>query len=346
MTPAPTGKTYSVVIPVYKNEEYIPHLIREFGAIRGQVLQEFGVVTEFVFVVDASPDRCHALLREALPSAGFQSQLLLHARNFGSFAAIRTGLQAARGDYMAVIAADLQEPPGLLVKFLRELLRGEHEVVVGLREEREDPAMSRAASNVFWRAYRKFVIHDMPKGGVDVFGCTRRVRDELLALREAHSSLVGQIFWLGFRRKEIGYARRAREFGRSAWTFRKKLTYLFDSVFAFSDLPIRIISLLGLLGVMAAASIGGLVFMLRVLGGIDLPGYSATIVTIVFFGALNTLSIGLVGSYMWRTYENTKQRPLAVVERQQCFDDPNPGAAAMRQPEGRAAGHGDRNHGP
>ena len=193
MMPVQTGKIFSVVIPVYRNEEYIPHLIREFGAIRDQVLHEFGVVTEFVFVVDASPDRCHALLHEALPSANFHSQLLLHARNFGSFSAIRTGIQAARGDYMAVIAADLQEPPGLLVQFLRELLRGDQEVVIGLREGREDPAMSRAASNVFWRAYRTFVIHDMPRGGVDVFGCTRRVRDELLALREAHSSLVGQI---------------------------------------------------------------------------------------------------------------------------------------------------------
>jgi polyisoprenyl-phosphate glycosyltransferase len=343
---APSGKIYSVVVPVYKNEEYIPLLIREFGSIRDRVLREFGMVTEFVFVVDASPDRCHALLRDALPVANFQSQLLLHARNFGSFSAIRTGLQAARGDYMAVTAADLQEPPGLLVQFLRELLRGDREVVVGLREERNDPAMSRAASNVFWRAYRKFVIHDMPRGGVDVFGCTRRVRDELLALREAHSSLVGQIFWLGFTRQEIGYVRRAREFGRSAWTFRKKLKYLFDSVFAFSDLPIRVISLLGMLGVIAAMALGALVTASRVLGGIDLPGYSATIITIVFFGALNTLSIGLVGSYIWRTYENTKQRPLAVVEHQQCFGDPNTHVPAMMQLEDIVAGRRDRNHGP
>src|SRR4051794_428151 len=119
---------YSVIIPVYGNEEYVPQLIREFSALADQVRQRFGVRTEFVFVVDASPDLSYEKLAEALPQAPFASQLLMHVRNFGSFAAVRTGMHAARGDYLAVIAADLQEPPSLMLDFLEVLLRGEYEV--------------------------------------------------------------------------------------------------------------------------------------------------------------------------------------------------------------------------
>lgn len=324
----PGSKVYSVVIPVYRNEEFIPHLISEFTAISDEARRKFGVATEFVFVVDASPDGCHALLSEVLPNAAFASQLVLHVRNFGSFAAIRTGLQAGRGEFFAVIAADLQEPPGLLLQFLEALLQGEHEVVVGIREAREDPAASRVTANLFWRLYRRLVIRDMPKGGVDVFGCTRRVRDELLRLREANSSLVGLVFWLGFRRQEIGYARRARAFGRSAWTLKKKVNYLLDSVFAFTDLPIRLLSALGFVGLLVAVTLGLLVIGLRLQGDIAIPGYAATVITVVFFGALNTLGLGLVGSYAWRSYENTKHRPLAVVESERIFG----GAVRPRPP--------------
>ncbi|HEX3573965.1 MAG TPA: glycosyltransferase family 2 protein [Rhodopila sp.] len=318
------NRIFSVVIPVYRNEESIPALIRDLTSVSDQAWARFGIATEFVFVVDASPDRSHALLSEALPRASFASQLVLHVRNFGSFAAIRTGLQAGRGEFFGVIAADLQEPPGLLIQFLEALLHNDAEVIVGIRESRDDPAASRVAANLFWRLYRRFVIRDMPEGGVDLFGCTRRVRNELLRLRESNSSLVGLIFWLGFRRQEIGYSRVARPFGRSAWTFGKKLNYLLDSVFSFSDLPIRILSALGILGLLVSAILGMLVLILRLQGDIDVPGYAATVITVIFFGALNTLGLGLIGAYAWRTYENTKQRPLAIVHSQRTFDRSTP----------------------
>src|SRR5687768_789127 len=184
---------FSVVIPVYKNADFIPQLIAEFTSIHADVAEKYRMTTEFVFVVDDSPDESFALLQTALPRVPFRSQLLLHARNFGSFAAIRTGLRAAKGDYFAVIAADLQEPPELLIQFLSKLLEGEADIAVGVREGREDPAMSQFAANLFWSFYRRFVLRDIPAGGVDVFGCNRRIRDELLQLEEANSSLVGLV---------------------------------------------------------------------------------------------------------------------------------------------------------
>lgn len=304
---------YSVIIPVYRNAEFVPQLISEFTRIHATVRDRFGIETEFVFVVDASPDDSFALLEETLPHAPFPSQLILHARNFGSFAAIRTGLRAAKGTYCAVIAADLQEPPDLLLDFLEKLIGEGVDIVIGVREGRDDPPMTRLSANLFWGFYRRFVIREIPPGGVDVFGCNRRIRDELLNLEEANSSLVGLVYWLGFRRAEVSYERRARAFGKSAWTFSKKVNYLLDSIFAFTDLPIRILTIAGVLGIVIAVLLGLSVIVMRLAGEIEVAGYTATIVVITFFGALNTLGLGLIGAYAWRSYENTKRRPLALV---------------------------------
>lgn len=305
----------SIVIPVYRNEESLPDLLAELGKVAESARQKFDQALEVVFVVDGSPDRCFSLLSEKLPDEPFASKLLLHSRNFGSFSAIRTGLQAASGDYFSVLAADLQEPPELAVQFLEVLAGGQFDVVVGCRETRDDPVMSRLASDSFWRLYRKFVIPEIPEKGVDVFGCNRTFRDHLCGLNEANSSLIGLIFWLGFRRAEVSYSRAARKHGKSAWTFKKKLNYLLDSIFSFTDLPIRLLTLVGLIGLAISIVLGIVILLAKSFGSIAVPGYSATVLTIIFFGGLNALGLGIVGSYAWRTYENTKQRPLAVVMR-------------------------------
>jgi polyisoprenyl-phosphate glycosyltransferase len=306
---------YSLVIPVFRNQESLPDLL---AALTGMNAALDGKL-EVVFVVDGSPDRSYALLRDSLPQAGFASQLLLLSRNFGSFAAIRCGLQAAGGEYFAVLAADLQEPPELAVDFFHSLARDEADVIVGTRDARADPLLSRIASGLFWRLYRHLINPEIPTGGVDVFGCNRKFRDQLLALDECHSSLIGLLFWLGFRRKTVGYERRARQHGKSAWTLRRKITYMLDSIFAFSDLPIRLLLLLGIVGIGVAVLYGVTVLMLRLFGDLSVPGYAATIMSILFFGGLNALGLGIIGSYVWRAYANTQQRPLAVVMHSESF---------------------------
>ena len=190
----------SLVIPVYKNEENLPRLFRELEALAPRISGDF----EVVFVVDGSPDRSLTVLREYLPTWSVRSRLVELSRNFGSFAAIAAGLERAGGDYMAVIAADLQEPPELVLDFQRLLASGESDVVLGHRSGRGDPWWSRVPSELFWRLYRRFVVRDMPKGGIDVFGCTRQVRDRLVELREVQTNLIALLFWLGFRRAFVG----------------------------------------------------------------------------------------------------------------------------------------------
>ena len=310
----------SIVVPVYHNAESTADLIVALSNVAQLAKRDFNCSTEVVFVVDGSPDNCYALLAQALPDAPFSSQLILHSRNFGSFAAIRTGLKAARGEHFCVIAADLQEPPELALLFLEKLRSDECDVVVGCRENRQDPYLSRAASGVFWKIYKRFVIREIPEKGVDIFGCNKIFRDQLVKLGEANSSLIGLIFWLGYRRSEVLYERRHRRHGRSAWTLKKKINYLFDSIFSFTDLPIKMLTLLGLLSLIASTLFGLVVIFAKMSGVIPVPGYATTVLTVIFFGGLNSLGLGIVGTYAWRAFENTKGRPLAVVMAVQQFN--------------------------
>lgn len=300
---------YSLIVPVYKNEASIARLVQ----VVSQINAELDGLLEAVFVVDGSPDESFSKLRDTLNKQDFRGQLLGHSRNFGSFPAIRTGLAVARGKVFCVMAADLQEPPSLLIAMFRALEADECDVVIGVRVGRADHWLSRLTSSVFWWIYGRLIVKDMPPGGVDVFGCNDTFRRHLLRLEESRSSLVALIFWLGFRRKLIEYRRLPRREGKSAWTLHRKLRYLSDSVFAFTDLPIKLLLSIGIVAVGTSFILGAAILIARVSGLIAVPGYAATMLAVLFFGALNILGLGLVGAYVWRAYENSKQRPLAVV---------------------------------
>jgi hypothetical protein len=217
------------------------------------------------------------------------------------------------------MAADLQDPPDTIIEFFSVLATEAVDVVVGARTTRDDPWLMRLSSNAYWFIYRKFVIPDLPPGGVDIFGCNVLVRDALCRLPEVGSSLIGLLFWLGFRREVIVYHRRPRPFGKSAWSFRRKLRYMFDSVYAFTDFPITALYWAGALGIVASGISSLIVFFYWVLGRIDVPGYTPIVLLVIFFGALNTLGMGILGAYLWRTFENTKGRPQSIVLTEESF---------------------------
>ena len=307
---------FSLVIPVYRNLESLPELLQQVAGLA----RDLPGTLELVLVVDASPDASHAYLSAALPQQAYPSQLLLLARNFGSFAAIREGLKCARGHYHAVMAADLQEPISLMHAFFTRLRSEALDVVVGSRESRADPWRQRWPAQLFWSLYRRLINRDIPPGGVDVFGCTAHFSRQLTALPEAHSSLIGLLFWLGHRRAVVHYTRLPRPHGKSAWSLGRKINYLLDSLFAFSDLPIKLLMLVGMGGMILAAGLGLVVLLAKLGGQVPVPGYAALMIALTFFAGLNCLGLGLIGSYAWRAYENSKQRPLALVLQQQDFN--------------------------
>ncbi len=296
----------SLVVPIYGNAGTITALI---GAIE-HIADQIDGGLETIFVVDGSPDESRELLLTALATSKLRGRVVDHSRNFGSFAAIRTGMSLAQGDRIAVMAADLQEPPELVIEFLRRLASGDVDVVAGERRSRDDDGDT--ASKVYWRLYRRFVVSDMPSAGVDVFACTAAVRNVICSLESVHTSLVAQLFWVGFRRELIPYDRLPRP-GESGWTLRRKFRYLSDSVFAFTELPVRLLWLVGIVGITLGIVVGAIVLVARATGTITVPGYAATVLILLLFLSLNSLGLGIIGSYVWRAYDTIKRRPGAIV---------------------------------
>ncbi len=299
----------SLVIPVYRNEANLDRLLAELVKLNSSLAGEF----EVVFVVDGSPDRCLQILREKLPLLPLRTRLISLSRNFGSFAAIAAGLESARGGNLAVMAADLQEPPELILRFFEVLAAGDADIVFGVRGGRSDPWLSEIASNLFWFLYRKLVVKDIPRGGVDIFGCTREVRDRLLQLQGIDSNLIALLFWLGYRREYIVYERRRRLEGKSAWTLRKKLRYCLNSIFNFTDLPIQLLLWAGALALLLAISASILVVVAKLRGDIQVPGYTPIVLATLFFGALTSLGFGIVGQYLWLGLQVGRRRPNYIV---------------------------------
>jgi glycosyltransferase involved in cell wall biosynthesis len=305
----------SIVIPVFRNEKNIDRLVQELERIAALA----PLPLEVVFVVDGSPDRSLKMLRQALPRASFHSVLVSLSRNFGAFNAVRCGLERASGDYIAVLAADLQEPPDLALKFLDILRRDEADIAFATRSSCDDPWFDEVSSRAFWALYRRWVLPEIPPGGVNAVGCTKMVRDRLLQLREPTTNLIALFFWLGFRRAYVPYHRERRRDGRSAWTLAKKLRYGFDSLFSFTDLPIRLLLLLGAVGSVTAVVFAGLLLSASLAGRITVPGYAPTVLIVTFFGSITSLGLGILGQYVWLILQTTRGRPGYVVDRAESF---------------------------
>jgi glycosyltransferase involved in cell wall biosynthesis len=305
----------SIIVPIYRSEKNIPRLLQELERIAGIS----PVPIEVILVVDGSPDRSFELLREMLPRAAFTSVLISLSRNFGAFNAVRCGLEAASGDYLTALPADLQEPADLALTFLDRLRRQEAEIVFGTRSSRDDPWFDEITSRAFWSIYRRFVVPELPPGGVHAFGCTRVVRNRLIELREPTINLMALLFWLGFTRQYVAYDRQQRQEGRSAWTLSKKLRYCFDSIFSFTDLPIRLLLLVGSLGAGVAVVFGVALLVASLAGKIPVPGYAPTVLVVTFFGSITSLGLGILGQYVWLILQTTRGRPAYVVEQVESF---------------------------
>jgi polyisoprenyl-phosphate glycosyltransferase len=309
------GMTLSLIVPIYKNEPNLEQLLAEVGKLH----QRLGGPMEVVFVVDGSPDRCLDILRLRLPSSPFPSLLVCLSRNFGAFSAIAAGLEAGAGDYFAVLAADLQEPPELIAQFYDVLSHGQADIVFGCRARRSDPWLSELFSGLFWWIYGTFVVAEMPRGGIDVFGCTRQVRDRLLSCPESDTNLIALLLWLGFRRQFVPYDRQARRAGESGWTIRKRIKYALDSIFNFTDLPIQLLLSVGAVGVGVGTLFAMVLIISKLTGRIPVPGYSAIVLAIIFFGSLTSLGLGIIGQYLWLTLQNARRRPKYIVASAERF---------------------------
>jgi glycosyltransferase involved in cell wall biosynthesis len=299
----------SLVIPVYMNSESILPLIKSLE----EVFLNFNFKCEIVFVLDASPDNSEEKIFSRLPLKSANIVVVNLSRNFGSISAVRMGLKFASGNYICVVAADLQEPPSLIIDFYKALKGTQYEIAIGKRATRTDPILTKFLASIYWKMYKKTINSEIPTGGVDVFACTKKVNEELILLTESGSSLVGLLYWVGFKRTYVEYSRLKRPFGKSAWTFKKKFRYLSDSIFAFSDAPIALLQFSGLAGMFTATFFGVFTLLSSLANQIPVPGYTSIVLALTFSTSAILFGLGIVGEYAWRAFENTKSRPNSIV---------------------------------
>src|SRR5690349_2691818 len=231
----------SLVIPIYRNEDNLDRLLAELGSLQHRLPDEL----EVVFVVDGSPDRSLTILPERPASASLRRPFVSPGPDFRFFRCVIGRLAGRAGQQVCCPASCLEEAAELLLQFHEVLKSGSADIVFGCRTKRSDPWLSEMASRLFWWIYRTLVVKEMPKGGVDVFACSREVRDHILKFREVNTNLIALLFWLGFRRHYLPYERARRREGKSAWTFALKLEYCLNSIFNFTDLPVRFLLIAG-----------------------------------------------------------------------------------------------------
>lgn len=302
-----SGERISVVVPVYFNAESLPRL--------AQALREIADRSDFelepIFVDDGSEDESWAQIT-AIAAAWPAARGVRLTRNFGSQMAILAGLHEATGAAAAVLSADLQEPPELLLRFV-EAWRGGAIAVLAVRTARPEPWPSRAAANLYYKTLKRLAFESMPDGGFDCFLVGRPAIDFLTGSREVHTSLPGLILWAGFPVAMVRYERVARSGGRSRWTLGKKVKHFLDSVISFSYAPLRWMSVAGALIALLSFAYAILLLALKIFTGMPFRGWTSLMVALAFFSGVQLLSLGILGEYLWRTLDAARARQGFLV---------------------------------
>jgi dolichol-phosphate mannosyltransferase len=303
----------SLVIPIYNEEELIPHLRSAIDAWRAGLPYQI----ELVLVNDGSTDQSWRYLEEwALSDASLKAVNL--SRNFGHQAAVSAGLHFATGDAIVILDADLQDPLEVIPEMVERYHQG-FDVVYGQRESREgETAFKLFTAWVFYRAMRYLVWEALPPDTGDYRLVSRRCLDAVLQMGEVHRFLRGMFAWAGFRQTAVKYHRRKREYGRSKYPLVQMLKFAWNAALSFSIVPIRAISTSGVL-VAAFGLLYGLYSVVRYFFLRDaVPGWTTIVVLLGIIGGMILVGLGIVGEYIGRIYEEVKHRPIYIV--QECVN--------------------------
>lgn len=299
----------TIIFPVYNEQDNLKELYKRVCDVSSQVR---GHECEFLFVDDCSTDATPRILKE-LHEQDKRVKTVRFARNCGSHAALSAGLSEAKGDCAIVLAADLQDPPEIIPELISEWEKG-FKTVWGVRVKREgESAATRFSSRLYYALMNKLTSVKVPPAGADVFLADRVVINALKQIPEKHTSIFMALAWLGFRQTGIGYVKQARFKGASKWTLRKKIKLTVDSLLSFSDIPIRYMSMLGFLTALLGFVYAFKVF-LNYTDGSPVQGWSSLMVVLLVIGGVQMIMLGLLGEYLWRTFDESRRRPRFIIE--------------------------------
>lgn len=306
----------SIIVPIYYNELNIPQLYEQ---MKEKILSRTDFEAEIVCVDDGSKDGSYKALLE-LREKDDRFKVVKLSRNFGSHTAILAGFAHATGDCMTMVAADLQEPLEIIIEMYEKWKQGK-KVVIAVRKDREDGFFQKLFSNTYYSLMRKYALKDMPSGGFDCFFIDKKVRDVLVSMNEKNSSIVGQVLWAGFEMDKIYYVRKKREIGESKWTLSKKIKLFIDSFMAFSYVPIRFISTLGIFISIVGFILAVFLIVNKFMFNVPVQGWTTMMITLLMLSGIQMLTLGVIGEYLWRNFDESRGRPTYIVEETHGIDE-------------------------
>ncbi|MBD2601545.1 MULTISPECIES: glycosyltransferase family 2 protein [Microcystis] len=300
---------YSLIIPIYNEEETIPELYRRVSA----VMDSLDDSVELILINDGSGDRSLKLMRE-LQERDARVCYISFARNFGHQAAVTAGLNFARGQVIVVLDADLQDPPELIPKMIESWQAGYHVVYAQRTKRKKESWFKRLTAYVFYRLLRQLADVDIPADTGDFCLMDRQVVEVLNSMPERNRYIRGLRAWIGFRQTAVKFERDPRFAGEVKYTFKKSLALAINSLVSFSKIPLRISTYLGLFSALIALLMALLVLYWR-LQQPDSPvtGLATILIAVFFLGSVQLISIGILGEYVGRIYEEVKGRPAYTI---------------------------------
>ena len=319
--PGASSRSLAVVVPLLNEARGLPQLERRLTA----VLDRLGRPWTVLVVDDGSTDATLAELK-ALNARDPRYRAISFSRNFGKEIAVAAGLREARGDAVVIIDGDLQHPPETIAEFVRAWDAG-YDIVYGVRRDREtDGPVRRLLSRGFYRLFRTLSGTELPRGAGDFRLLDRRAVDAMNRMGERARFNKGLYAWIGFRATGVPFDVEARRDGGSRWQLRRLVAFAIDGFATFTTIPLRVWSYVGLL-ISGFAFLYALVFLAKtLLYGVDQPGFPTQIISIMILGGVQLISLGVIGEYLARVYEEVKGRPLYIVAERVGMEPSHPAA--------------------
>lgn len=316
----------SVVIPVFNEGRGLLTLVEHLEI----ALEAIGMAFEVILVDDGSSDETLAVMH-ALCAQDQRLRAVSFSRNFGKEVAIAAGLDHAKGDAVVIMDADLQHPPETIARFV-EFWRQGYDVVYGVRKEaRGYDGLRRIFTDWFYRLFERYSETRLPRGAGDFRLMDKRVVDVLRSMGERARFMKGLYAWVGFRSIGVDFAVAPRAYGVSKFPFTKLLRFGFDGLTSFSTAPLKLATVLGLI-ISSFALAYALGFLIRtMIWGTEVPGFPSLIVSVMFFSGIQLISLGIIGEYVGRIFEEVKRRPLYVVSERIGFEPSADTVPAMTQ---------------
>lgn len=311
-------KTLDIIIPVYNEELVLLELLNRIEELKNKI--EDKLKTNVIFVNDGSKDNSLKILKTYSKKKNYL-KIISFSRNFGHQIAVTAGLENSNSDFIAILDADLQDPPEIIIDMYSIMEKEKVDVVYGKRRQRFGESFFKLISaKIFYKFLNYMCEVDIPSNTGDFRLITKRVVDNLKIMKEKHRFIRGMIPWIGFKSRAFIYDRSKRFAGSTKYPFKKMMEFAINAILSFSSKPLKLGINMGIVIILLSILLSFVILLIKIFTDYFIPGFVAIVIAITMFGGLNMFLIGLTGEYVSRIFEESKKRPLYVISEKINFN--------------------------